>query len=338
MNSSVNNKTITAGEQVARGSAALPSSEGALWHLLSTAQAAERLTTGPGGGLTADEAARRLAVHGPNEIREQEGRSPWRMFFSQFTDFMILLLIAAAAISGFVGEPEDAIAILAIVVLNAIIGFVQEYRAERALQALKKLAALKAKVVRDGQVVTVPANELVPGDRVLLEAGSVVPADLRISEAAQLRVEEAALTGESHPVEKQTRELPDADLPLGDRLNMAYSGTIVTYGRGQGLVVGTGMNTELGKIATLLATTEEVRTPLQKRLAKFGVQLSIVAIGICVVVFVLGVLRGESIDRSSSCPSVTSTRLSPPPVSRRIGRLDSYAAARRSSKPSWLAT
>jgi Ca2+-transporting ATPase len=294
MNSSINHPVL-ANDQDAHAYAATPRNDATiLWHLLSAAEASKRLGSGPDSGLTADEAARRLVIHGPNEIREQAGRSAWRMFLGQFTDFMILLLIVAAAISGFVGEPEDAIAILAIVILNAVIGFVQEYRAERALQALKKLAALRAKVVRDGQILTVPASELVPGDLVLLEAGSVVPADLRISKAAQLRVEEAALTGESHPVEKHTHDLAEPDVPLGDRINMAYSGTIVTYGRGQGLVVGTGMNTELGRIATLLETTEEVRTPLQKRLAKFGWQLSIVAIAICVVVFLLGVLRGES--------------------------------------------
>jgi Ca2+-transporting ATPase len=265
------------------------------WHLLSAEKIAERLKTGLGEGLASDEAARRLAVQGPNEIQEQAGRSAWQMLLGQFTDFMIVLLMAAALIAGAVGEAADAAAILAIVVLNAVIGFIQEYRAEKALQALKQLAALRARVRRDRQIASIPATELVPGDLVVLEAGGVVPADLRLTEAVQLRVDEAALTGESHPVEKSTAQLSDADLPLGDRSNMAYSGTIVTYGRGHGLVVETGMRTELGKIASLLSTTEEVRTPLQKRLAQFGRQLSLIAIGICVVVFALGVLRGESI-------------------------------------------
>jgi len=265
------------------------------WHLLSADETAERLQTVLGEGLASEEAARRLVVHGPNEIQEQARRGALQMLLGQFTDFMILLLMAAALIAGAVGEAADAVAILAIVVLNAVIGFVQEYRAEKALQALKQLAALRAKVWRDRQIVTIPATELVPGDLVVLEAGSVVPADLRLTEAVQLRVEEAALTGESHPVEKRTTQLNDADVPLGDRSNMAYSGTVVTYGRGHGLVVETGMRTELGKIASLLTTTEEVRTPLQKRLAQFGQQLSLVAIGICVVVFGLGVLRGESV-------------------------------------------
>ena len=250
------------------GTPMTPSRESpAPWHVLSAAEAAERWGSAPGIGLAREEAARRLAVHGRNEIREQAQRSVWQMLLAQFTDFMIVLLIAAAVIAGAVGEPEDAVAILAIVVLNAVIGFVQEYRAERALQALKQLAALRAKIVRDGHIVTVPAPELVPGDLVLLEAGSVVPADLRLTDAVQLRVEEAALTGESQPVEKQTGRLAEADVPLGDRHNMAFNGTIVTYGRGRGIAVATGMQTELGRIAALLATTEEVKTPLQKRLA-----------------------------------------------------------------------
>ena len=263
------------------------------WHLESVDAAASRLRTTLRRGLAPDEAAARLAAHGRNELREERGRGPLAMFVGQFTDFMILLLLVAAAISGVIGELEDAIAILAIVVLNAIVGFVQEYRAEKALRALKQLAALKSRCRRDGGIVAVPAAELVPGDVVLLEAGAVVPADLRLCDVVQLRVDEAALTGESHPVEKGVAPLADADAPLGDRVNMAYSGTVVTYGRGEGLVVATGMGTELGRIATLLATTEEVRTPLQKRLATFGKQLSAVAIALCAIVFVLGVARGE---------------------------------------------
>ena len=265
------------------------------WHVATPQEAAVRLETSADAGLAPAEAERRIAEHGRNELREQARRSLLRMFAGQFTDFMIVLLLAAAVISGFIGEVEDAAAIVAIVVLNAVIGFVQEFRAEKALRALKELAALQAHVVRAGAISTVPASSLVPGDVVLLDAGSVVPADLRIVASAQLRVEEAALTGESNPVEKQVMALAEADVALGDRVNMAYSGTTVTYGRGRGIVVATGMATELGKIATLLATTEEVRTPLQRRLARFGKQLSVIAIGICVLVFVLGVLRGESI-------------------------------------------
>ena len=270
-----------------------PLTAGEAWYALSVAQAAARLDTTLGAGLTADEAARRLDRHGRNAIREQARRGPRPMFCGQFADFMILLLIAAALISGVIGEPEDAAAILAIVILNAIIGFIQEYRAEQALRALQQLAALKATVRRDGRIATVVATELVPGDLVLLEAGGVVPADLRLAEAFGLQVEEAALTGESQPVEKVTRTLDEADMPLGDRVNMAWSGTIVTRGRGEGVVVATGMGTELGRIATLLATTEGARTPLQRRLARFGRQLSLAAIAICAIVFLLGILRGE---------------------------------------------
>ncbi|MBW8270865.1 cation-translocating P-type ATPase [Caldovatus aquaticus] len=263
------------------------------WHLLEAEAVAARLASSATAGLTREEAARRLAVHGRNELEARKGRGPLAIFLRQFADFMILLLVAAAGISALIGEIEDLVAILAIVVLNAAVGFVQEYRAERALQALKELAAPRARVLRDGQAASVPAAELVPGDLVLLEAGAVVPADLRLVEAVQLRVEEAALTGESQPVEKRTAPLAEADLPLGDRVNMAYSGTVVTYGRGKGLVVATGMATELGRIASLLSATEEGRTPLQQRLAAFGRQLSLLAIAACVAVFLLGVLRGE---------------------------------------------
>ncbi|MGQ0663342.1 MAG: calcium-translocating P-type ATPase, PMCA-type [Pseudomonadota bacterium] len=265
------------------------------WHALSFEETAEHLNASPNLGLSHEEAARRLSIHGRNEIREEGRRSVWKILLGQFTDFMIILLILAAAISGIVGEPEDAIVILAIVVLNALIGFIQEYRAERALQALRKLAAIRAKVIRDGHITTILAPELVPGDVVLLEAGSGVPADLRLMEVIQLKIEEAALTGESQPVEKSTASLSDRESPLGDRINMAYTGTIVTYGRGRGIAVSTGMRSELGKIATLLAATEEPKTPLQRRLAKFGKQLALAAIGICILVFIGGVARGESI-------------------------------------------
>jgi len=265
------------------------------WHALTAAQAAQRSGTDVAAGLSGAEAARRLGHHGRNEIREQARRGPWRMFAAQFADFMILLLIAAALISGVIGEPADALAILAIVILNGIIGFIQEYRAEQALRALRQLAARKAAVRREGRIATVAADELVPGDVVLLEAGVVVPADLRLIEAMGLEAEEAALTGESQPVAKATRPVEEADVPLGDRINMAWSGTTVTRGRGEGIVVATGMGTELGRIATLLAATGQAQTPLQKRLARFGRQLSLAAIAICAVVFVLGILRGEPI-------------------------------------------
>ena len=264
------------------------------WYLLSAAESAARLQVDPLIGLRADEGERRATIHGPNEIPEQRRRGPWRMLLEQFTDFMILVLIAAAIVSGLIGDAEDTVAIIVIVLLNGCIGFVQEYRAERAIAALKLLAAATATVRRDGRVLVLPASQLVPGDIVLLEAGNVVPADLRLLEAVQLKVDESALTGESVPVEKWAAALTDAELPLGDRRNMAYKGTIVTYGRTTGLVVATGGHTELGKIATLLRGEDGHKTPLQKRLATFGQRLALAAIAICALVFVVGVLRGES--------------------------------------------
>jgi len=244
-------------------------------------------------GLDAEEARQRLAAYGPNRLLEGKRRSPVRMFVDQFADFMIVVLIIAGVVAGLVGEPHDTIAIVVIVILNAVIGFVQEFRAERAMAALKMLAAPSAQVRRAGAVRNLPAEELVPGDIVLLEAGSVVPADLRLLESMQLKIDEAALTGESQAAEKRTNALRETQLPIGDRRNMAYKGTLVTYGRGWGVVVATGMATEIGRIAGLLSTTEQVRTPLQKRLAAFGQRLALVVIALCGIIFAVGLLRGE---------------------------------------------
>ncbi|OGW19528.1 MAG: calcium-translocating P-type ATPase, PMCA-type [Nitrospirae bacterium GWC2_46_6] len=244
-------------------------------------------------GLSSEEASRRLEQYGPNELKEKKKKTMFMMLLDQFKDFMILVLIAAAVISGIVGEASDTIAIIIIVVLNAVIGFVQEYRAEKAMEALKKMAAPSAVVMRDAMPSTVPASNIVPGDIVVLEAGNIVPADLRIIESAMLKTEEAALTGESLSVEKHTRAIDEENLPLGDRKNMAYKGTTVSYGRGQGLVVATGMDTELGRIAAMIQDEDEVKTPLQKRLAVFGQRLAIAVLVICAIVFGLGVMRGE---------------------------------------------
>ena len=263
------------------------------WHT-EPAEAALRALDAVPAGLTSAEAAKRLAQHGPNVLPEGRSRSVARMLLDQFSDFMILVLIAAAIVSGIVGEPVDTIAIIVIVLLNAAIGFTQEWRAERAMAALRKMAAPSARVRRDGAVTTLSADQLVPGDIVLLEAGNVVPADLRLIEAAQLRVAEAALTGESQPVEKRTEALAEAQLPLGDRANMAWKGTLVANGRALALVVVTGLATELGRIARLLDSAEEVKTPLQKRLARFGARIAWAVLAICAIMFVAGLARGEA--------------------------------------------
>ncbi|MBL8325607.1 MAG: cation-translocating P-type ATPase [Rubrivivax sp.] len=270
---------------------ALPAAHKA-WHA-QPVEAAFAALDATAQGLTSAQARQRLAQHGPNALPEGRRRSPLRMLVDQFADFMIVVLLAAAVLSGIVGEPADTAAIIVIVLLNAAIGFVQEWRAERAMAALRSMAAATARVRRDAAVATLPAHELVPGDVVLLEAGNVVPADLRIVEAAQLRCAEAALTGESHPVEKRTEPLPGATLALGDRASMAWKGTLVAHGRGVGLVVATGLATELGRIAGLLESAEEVKTPLQKRLARFGARLAWAVLGICAVILVAGLVRGE---------------------------------------------
>jgi len=243
-------------------------------------------------GLSLEEAQQRLQQYGPNELTEKKKTSLFMMFLSQFRDFMIIVLIAAAIISGIIGELSDTIAIIVIVCLNAVIGFVQEYRAEKAMAALKKMAAPGATIMRDGMPANIAAVQIVPGDIAILEAGMVVPADMRLVEAFRLTVEEAALTGESASVEKHVKALRDEDLPLGDRKNMAYKGTLVSYGRGMGAVFATGMDTELGKIATMIQEEEETKTPLQKRLAAFGQKIALAVLAICIIVFGIGLLRG----------------------------------------------
>ena len=268
---------------------------GTHWHILHGHDVSGKLAVDPATGLTEDEASGRLEQHGANTIREKPPRPMWRMFLDQFLDFMILVLIASAVVSGIVGDIEDTIAIVVIVLLNAVIGFVQEVRAEKAMAALKKMAATSAVVLRNGQRQAVPAADIVPGDIVFLEAGNVIPADLRLIEAIQLKADEAVLTGEAVTVEKNTDPLHRPDLPLGDRRNIAFKGTTATYGRGVGIVVATGMATELGKIASLLDTGDELKTPLQKRLAAFGRRLGVAVLAICVIIFGVGLLRGEEL-------------------------------------------
>ncbi|MBX9936059.1 MAG: cation-translocating P-type ATPase [Burkholderiaceae bacterium] len=245
-------------------------------------------------GLGSEEVSRRTHTHGPNELAAGKTRSPWQLLLDQFKDFMVLVLLGAAVISGLVGELTDTLVILLIVVLNAVIGFVQAWRADKALAALRQLAAAHATVLRNGQVQVVPASVLVPGDIVLLEAGNQIPADLRLIEIAQLQVDESALTGESVTVAKQTATLQrEGTNALGDRTNMAFKGTTATHGRGRGLVVATGMRTELGKVATLLDSGER-STPLQLRLAAFGKKLALAVLAICAILFITGLLRGEN--------------------------------------------
>ena len=264
------------------------------WYFIEADEALRRLDVSA-NGLTAAEAKRRLAEHGPNAIPETRHRSLPAMLLGQFTDFMILVLLAAALISGIIGEPVDTIAILVIVLLNALIGTVQEFRAERAVAALREMAAPEATVLRDGKAVTVAAAELVPGDVVLLEAGNVVPADLRLLEEEELQADESALTGESLTVDKQQERLTETDVSLGDRLNLAFKSSLITRGRGVGVVIATGLDTEIGRIAELLRGEARVKTPLQLRLARFGRYLALAVLAICAVVFAAGLLQGQPV-------------------------------------------
>lgn len=245
-----------------------------------------------------DDAAvqQKLAEHGKNELKARKKISPLVIFFRQFIDVMILVLIVAAIVSSFIGEFSDTIVIIVIILLNAVIGFVQEYRAEKAMDALKKMAAPSSHVIRNGKEVELPSVELVPGDIVLLQEGNTVPADIRLSESESIKINEASLTGESNAVDKKTDALEDNDPPLGDRINMAYKGTQIISGHGKGIVVATGMQTELGKIAGMLEEADS-STPLQIRLAKFSKKLTVIIIILCIALFLIGYLRGENVNR-----------------------------------------
>jgi len=242
-------------------------------------------------GLTNEEAARRLATYGHNELLEKKKESFWQKFLKQFKDVMVIILIAASLISAAAGEGVDSLVILAIVVLNAALGVFQESRAEKAMEALKKMSAPTAKVIRAGILQVIPSRNLVSGDIILLEAGDYIPADLRIIESFNLKVEEASLTGESVPSEKNSAVIT-GDAALGDRNNMGFMSTVVTYGRGKGLVVGTGMRTEIGNIAAMLQNVKQEITPMQKKLAEFGRFIAVICVGICIVVFIIGMIAG----------------------------------------------
>ena len=261
------------------------------WYQKSSATVVEEIGSDLHKGLSDKEAAERLAKYGPNELKGKPHATIWEMLLEQFKDFLVLILIGASIVSAFVGEVADSLVIIVIVVLNAALGVFQEAKAEKAMEALQKMAAPNSKVIRDGNIQTVPSRELVVGDIVLLEAGDYVPADVRILESMNLKVEEASLTGESVPVEKETVAI-DHEASLADRHNMGYMGTVVTYGRGKAVIIGTGMNTEIGKIAQMISSFEEQSTPLQEKLADFGKILGILCLAVCAVVFVLGIYQG----------------------------------------------
>lgn len=263
------------------------------WHLLPLSEITQSLNTTPTGinGVTASE---RLLKHGKNQIDDTKKKSVLQMILTQLSDFMILILIVAAVISGIIGDITDTIIIFAIIVINAFVGFIQEYRAEKAMEALKKMVANQARILREGKMIDVPTEDVVTGDVVVLEAGNVIPADVRFFETHQIKVDESTLTGESSNVEKKTEALPEGNYALGDQTNMGYKGTSVTSGRALAYVVATGMNTELGQIAKMIQT-DETTTPLQKRLAAFGKRLSVGILIICTIIFCIGWLRGETI-------------------------------------------
>ena len=265
------------------------------WYRQTKEKLLSNLNTNVDSGLSSEDVENRLKKYGPNELKEEEKRSLLSKILAQFNDFLVIILIVASIISFAVGEKADSIVILAIVVINAFLGLYQEGKAEKSLEALKKMAAPNAKVIRNGATTIVPADTLVPGDIVLLESGDIIPADLRLIESSNLKIEEASLTGESVPVEKNGLTTFDKEASLGDRINMAYMSTIVTYGRGRGIVVETGHGTEIGKIATMIQTFEDESTPLQKKLDQLGKYLGIACIIVCALVFGIGILQGRDI-------------------------------------------
>ena len=262
------------------------------WHTLAVDESLARLNSGP-RGLSSDEVAKRLQEFGPNELQSNDRISPWSILLEQFKNVLIIILLLATALSAFLGHGVEAIAITVIVLFAVLLGFIQEFRAERAIEALRELAAPAATVIRDGHEERVPARDLVPGDLIVLATGDKVPADARLVDAINLQTVEAPLTGESAPVEKHSAPLPDAQLPAADQKNMAFAGTAVTYGRGRALVVATGMATEFGKIARMLQDVDTTKTPLQKNLDRIGKSLARAAFAVVFVIVILGLFRGQ---------------------------------------------
>ena len=267
----------------------------------TAAEVEKDLETSFANGLNDDQAKSRIEKYGYNALAAKKKKSMFMRFIDQFKDFMIIVLIVAAILSGVVAQEwTDAAIILIVVIVNAVLGVFQEARSEAAIEALKEMATPSAHVKRNGAIVEISSTDLVPGDVVLLEAGDVVPADLRLINAHSLKIEESALTGESVPVDKDDKVLEDEDVALADRVNMAYSSTSVTYGRGEGVVTATGMNTEVGKIATMLNNADETDTPLKENLNQLGKTLTIMILAICVVVFIVGVLKASPAQRNST--------------------------------------
>lgn len=261
------------------------------WYSLQSQNVSELLETHIEKGLSVNMAKERLRLYGFNELVGKRGLTMWEMLLEQLKDFLVIILILASLVSILIGEVTDSVVIILIVILNATLGVIQESRASKALEALKKMAAPEAKVIRDGHIFEIPARELVPGDIVLIEAGNYIPADLRLVESMNLKIDEASLTGESVPVEKNADIILQDEIPLGDRVNSAFMGTVVTYGRAKGIVVATGMNTEIGMIAEMLESYQEEDTPLQKKLAQLGKILGIASLVVCGIVFLLGLFR-----------------------------------------------
>ena len=265
----------------------------ALWHQLEVTAAIQQLGSDADRGVSDTEAGLRLAEYGVNELQADGRVSPVALLLDQFKNVLVVILLLAVTFSVFLGHAVEAGAIAVIVLFAVLLGFVQEYRAERAIDALRKMAEPNATVIRDGKEIDIPSRELVPGDIIILLTGKKVPADARIISAVNLKADEAALTGESLPVEKQSAPLEGGDLPLGDRRNMVYAGTALTYGRGQALVVATGVHTEFGKIAQMLTTVRTSKTPLQINLDKVGRTLGQTALVIVLIVIALGLYRGQ---------------------------------------------
>ncbi|EGT3601318.1 calcium-transporting P-type ATPase, PMR1-type [Clostridium perfringens] len=266
-----------------------------MWYKKSKNEILKDLDVDEKNGLSSTEALRRLEKYGKNKLETKKKKTLFKQFLSQLKDVMIYILIIAAIISAFLGEISDALIILLVIIINAVIGVVQESKAEKALDALKELSTPKALVKRDGSLKEILSEDIVPGDIVIIDSGRYIPGDLRLIDTANLKIEESAFTGESVPSEKDASFLPDKEIPIGDQNNMAFMSTLATYGRGVGVVVGTGMNTEIGKIAKMIEQEENDETPLQKKLSELGKILGFLAVGICILIFIISFFQGRDL-------------------------------------------